>query len=185
MSHGTSANVWLGDLIHVNGRHHARWNACALKRVLEGEAVHCRREHADVVSGGAIHAGSGCRGHATEDVPAADHDANLHTERSNRLHLLSDECDDFRINAVLKLPEECLPGELQQNSLIACGFGHAASTAPIMWGLQLLAECVAHEAPYSDVLTNRGNRVRNQLTNGLIAVAEWLIKKADLFEPLA
>ena len=159
--YGTSADVRLGYLIHVDGGHYPSRHICTLKCVLKGEAVHSGRKHADVVGSCTIHAGSGSGGHATEDVSAADHDADLHAERRHGLYLLSDECDNCRVNAVFKLPEECLPGELQQNSLIACGFGHAASTAPIMWGLQLLAECVAHEAPYSDVFADRGNRIRD------------------------
>ena len=109
MAYGASANVWLGDLIHVDRGHHARWHARTLKCVLQGEPVHGCCEHADVVGRCAIHAGSGCGGHAAEDVATADDDANLHAERRHCLHLFGNECDDCRINAVLKLPEECLP----------------------------------------------------------------------------
>ena len=59
---------------------HAGRDAGPLERVLEREAVHDRREHADVVAGRAVHpARRG--GQPAEDVAAADDDADLDAER--------------------------------------------------------------------------------------------------------
>ena len=54
-------------------------DAGLLERVLEGQAVHDRGQHPDVVAGRAVHA-LGRRGHAAEDVAAADDDADLDAE---------------------------------------------------------------------------------------------------------
>ena len=50
-----------------------------LERVLQGEAVDDRGEHAHVVGLGAVHAGAGA-GHAPPDVAAADHDGDVDVE---------------------------------------------------------------------------------------------------------
>ena len=60
--------------------HDPRLDAGPLEGVLEGEAVHHGREHADVVAGGPVHALGGGR-QAAEDVAAADDDADLDAER--------------------------------------------------------------------------------------------------------
>mgnify|MGYP003704584005 CR=1 FL=1 len=119
MSDGATANVRLGHLVHVDCRHHAGRHSCALECILQRETVHGSCEHADIVRCGTIHPRRGCRRHPPEDVAAADHDSNLHAERRDGLDLFGDECDDCGVDAVLQLSEKRLPGELQQNSLIA------------------------------------------------------------------
>ena len=57
-----------------------------LEGVLQGQAVHDRGEHADVVAGRAVHAPGG-RGHAPEDVAATDDDADLDAEPMDLRHL--------------------------------------------------------------------------------------------------
>ena len=64
------------DLVHGDGRHDPRGHARLLERVLERQAVHDRRQHADVVAGGALHAPRR-RGQAAEDVAATDHHGDL------------------------------------------------------------------------------------------------------------
>ena len=76
---GAAADVRLGDLVHGDRGHDPRRHAGPLECVLQREAVHDRREHADVVARRAVHALRG-GGQAAEDVPAADHDADLDAE---------------------------------------------------------------------------------------------------------
>ena len=49
-------DVRLGDLVHRDRGHDPGRHAGPLEGVLEGQAVHDRREHADVVAGRAVHA---------------------------------------------------------------------------------------------------------------------------------
>src|SRR5579875_2293840 len=78
MAHCAAADVILADLIDADGRHHPRLQAEALERILHRERVHDRHHHAHLVRGHAVHAVAGETG-AAEDVPAADHDGDLHT----------------------------------------------------------------------------------------------------------
>ena len=74
--HGAPADVRLGYLLHLDRREHTGVGAVPLERLLDGEGVQHRGEHAHVVAGGAVHAFSG-GGHPTVDVAAADHDRDL------------------------------------------------------------------------------------------------------------
>ena len=77
---GAAADVRLGDLVHGDRGHDPGRHAGPLEGVLERQAVHDRREHADVVAGRAVHpARRG--GQAAEDVAATDHDPDLDAER--------------------------------------------------------------------------------------------------------
>ena len=76
---GAPPDVRLGDLVHGDRGHDPGRDAGPLERVLERQAVHDRREHADVVAGRAVHPAGG-RGQAAEDVAAADDDADLDAE---------------------------------------------------------------------------------------------------------
>ena len=80
VAHGAAANVRLGQLLDLDGRHHARRHARALERVLQRERVDDRGQHAHVVALRAIHAFAGAA-QAAEDVAAADHQAELHAGR--------------------------------------------------------------------------------------------------------
>ena len=65
------ADIWFGDRLHGNGRHHPGNDADAFKSVLHREAVHNRGQHAHVIGGSPIHALAGpCD--PTEDVTGAD-----------------------------------------------------------------------------------------------------------------
>ena len=87
-------------------------------RVLEGEAVHDGRQHADVVAGRAVHP-AGRRGQPAEDVAAADDDADLDAHRVDVRDLLRDERAERGVDAVLALAEEGLAGELEQDPAVA------------------------------------------------------------------
>ena len=94
-----AADVRLGDLVHRDGGHDPRRDAGALEGVLQGQAVHDRRQHADVVAGRAVHAARRGR-EAAEDVAAADDDADLDAEAVDDRDLLGDERADGGVDAV-------------------------------------------------------------------------------------
>ena len=117
MTDGPAPDVRLGDLVHRDGGHDPGGDPGALERILEGQAVHDRREHADVVAGRAVHAPSTGR-QAAEDVAAADDDADLDAELVDRGDLARDERAESRIHAILAVAEEGLAGQLQQDALV-------------------------------------------------------------------
>ena len=118
VAHGAPPDVRLGDLVHRDRAHDPGRDAGPLEGVLEGEAVHHRGEHADVVAGRAIHA-LGRRRQAPEDVAAADHDADLDATGVDGRDLLGDEGADLGIDAVLARPEQGLAGQLEQDAPVA------------------------------------------------------------------
>ena len=93
-----AADVRLGDLGHRDRGLHAGGLAERLERVLEGERIDDRGQHAHVVGAGAVHAPTRSR-EAPEDVPAADDDGDLDVELGARgRHLLGDALHDGGID---------------------------------------------------------------------------------------
>ena len=102
----------------------------------ERQAVHDRRQHADVVAGRAVHAPRRRRQPA-EDVAAADDDPDLDAERVDLADLAGDERAERRVDAVLAVAEQGLAGQLEQDAPIAqrrrvgrrqrAGVGHSSS----------------------------------------------------------
>ena len=74
-----AADVRLGHAVHADGGQQPRLAAQRLQRVLQGQAVDHRGQHAHVVGGGLLDAGvAGGELGAAEDVAAADDDGDLH-----------------------------------------------------------------------------------------------------------
>ena len=73
-----------------------------LERILEGQAVHHRGQHPDVVAGRPVHAPGGGR-QAAEDVAAADDDPDLDAERLDLGDLAGDRQAELRVDAVLAI----------------------------------------------------------------------------------
>ena len=113
-----AADVRLGDLVHGDRGHDPGRDARALERVLEGEAVHDRGEHAHVVAGRPVHAPRR-RGQPAEDVAATDHDADLDTQAVDLRDLAGDERADRRVDAVRAIPEQRLARQLEQDPAVA------------------------------------------------------------------
>ena len=80
VAHGAAANVRLGHLVHEDGAHHPAGDAALLERVLHGDGVDDRGEHAHVVGADAVHL-LGLLGDAAEEVASADDDADLDAQR--------------------------------------------------------------------------------------------------------
>ncbi len=95
---GAAADVRLGDLLHLDRRHDARVGAVPLERLLDGESVQHRAEHAHVVAGRPVHARRR-GGHAAVDVAAADHDRELGPARAHGDELERERVDRVRIDA--------------------------------------------------------------------------------------
>ena len=60
MPAGAAADVGLGDAVHVDGGHHARFAAERFQGVLQGQGVDDGGQHAHVVGGGFLNAGVAC-----------------------------------------------------------------------------------------------------------------------------
>jgi len=117
-----SPDVRLGHRAHLDRGEHARLQARLLERILEGEGVDDRREHAHVVGRRPVHA-VGARRHAPEDVAAADHDGNLDAQRRHLTQLPRDPFEHQRIDPVALAPGERLARDLQDDTAVrrACG----------------------------------------------------------------
>jgi hypothetical protein len=76
VAHGATADVRLGDARHLDRRLHAGGLAESFQGVLQGERVHHRAEHADVVGLGGVHS---CERSfaAAPEVAAADDDGDV------------------------------------------------------------------------------------------------------------
>src|SRR5205085_2282420 len=72
MANGATANEWFSELRNVDGGHYSRLHLQVLQRVLQHDGIHHGREHADVISRGAIHI-AGAGRDAAENVSTADH----------------------------------------------------------------------------------------------------------------
>ena len=70
-------DVGLGHLVHLDSAHDARRHVHVFERVLQGERVNDRSQHAHLVRGDAVHGARG-RGHAAKDIAATHHNAELH-----------------------------------------------------------------------------------------------------------
>src|SRR5690606_34594872 len=90
VAHCTPADIGFGDFDDTHCRHHARWDAHVLERVLEHESIDDRCEHADGVRRGALHVAGGLAA-AAENIPAADDHAYLDAKVMNGFYFFGDE----------------------------------------------------------------------------------------------
>ena len=73
---GAAADDGLADLVHLDRRLDAGFDAKLFQRILHRQRVHDRRQHAHIVGLRAVHALGGAR-HAAEDIAAADDQADF------------------------------------------------------------------------------------------------------------
>ena len=126
VAHRAAADVGLGHLLDVDRRHHPRVLADLLQRILQGERVQHRRQHSHVVAGCPVHAG--CRTlQAAVDVAGADDDRHLHPALADGRDLARDPLDLGAVGAVIALPHQRLPRELQED---AAEFGLGLAQSP-------------------------------------------------------
>ena len=105
---GAAADIGLADGRHRDRRLDAGVDADLLERVLHGERVHHRRQHAHIVGAGAVEA-LGRAGEAAEDVAAADDQAELVPVVLGRLDLVGEPGDGVGIDAELPSPISASP----------------------------------------------------------------------------
>ena len=120
---GATPDVGLGNFLHVDGALHAGEHAVALEGILQGERVHDRSEHADVVGLRAIHALRRAR-NAAEDVAAAHNDSELDTVVHDFRDFVGQVIDHLRIDPVTQIAGERLAGKLQKHTLVLVLVGH-------------------------------------------------------------
>jgi hypothetical protein len=96
-----------------------------LERVLQREAVDAGGEHAHVVGARPVHAGGGAL-HAAEDVAAADDDGALDAGVLQLDDLFGDARERGGMNAVLLISHQRLPGDLEEDPLVAARLDEGA-----------------------------------------------------------
>ena len=116
MAHGAPADVRLRDFLHVDRREHARVRAVPLERLLDGERVQHRREHAHVVAGRAVDPllpPPPCRGRCCPPpiTSAISEPARTHVRQLGR-----ELVDGAGVEPVLLRAHQSLAGELQENA---------------------------------------------------------------------
>src|SRR3546814_15940599 len=92
MTHRLATDEVLADLVDADRRLHARLHADAFDRILQGECIDDRGEHAHLIAGPAIHAGAR-QPFAAGDVATADHQPHLHADIKESLDPPCDEID--------------------------------------------------------------------------------------------
>ena len=110
-------DIRLRYLAHVERRRDASVGAVPLERLLDGERVEDGRQHPHVVAGRAVESAP-AGGHAPEDVAAADHDPDVHTELVDGADLGRDRADDIEVDPILALAEQRLPAQLEEDSAV-------------------------------------------------------------------
>ena len=100
MTFGPPADDRFADFVHFDCRLNAGRYAQLLQRILHGERVHHRCEHAHIIGLRAVHALCSPR-HAPKDISAADYEANLQSSVLGRFHFFGDAGDGGWINAEL------------------------------------------------------------------------------------
>ena len=88
-----------------------------LKRVLDCQGVHNRRQHAHVIAGHAVHAGSG-QTFAAKDVAPADDDRNLDTGFAGRRDFGGNPLNDGGLDPVIQLSHERFATQFEQNAAV-------------------------------------------------------------------
>ena len=116
MPHRTPSNVRLGDLVHRDRRLHARGNAHALERVLQGERIDHGREHPHVVGGGAIHTRLFVH-FAAPDVSAANHDGDGNTGATHVGDLIGHGARRIDVDAGIGSGER-FAGDFEENAVV-------------------------------------------------------------------
>ncbi len=103
--------------MHLDGAHDAAHLSLTLEGVLQGECVHHRGKHADVVGLGAVHA-LGRAGKAAEDVAAAHGDGDLDALAHDLGDLAGDSLGDLGVDAIAHIAHQELAGELEQDAFV-------------------------------------------------------------------
>src|SRR5205085_10569210 len=110
MANGATANEWFSELRNVDGGHYPRLHLQVLQGVLQHDGIHHGREHADVISRGAIHI-AGAGRDAAENVSAADHQRDFEGEIVELLNFFSDGLGDMYVDTECLFADQRLAGD--------------------------------------------------------------------------
>jgi hypothetical protein len=113
-----AANDRLAHFVHFDGRLNPRGNAQLFKRILHGQRIHDRCQHAHIVRLCAIHT-LGSTGHSAEDVTTTDNEAQLKPGILGSLHFFGHACDGIGVNAKGLIPHQHFARKLKQYTTIA------------------------------------------------------------------
>ena len=89
-------------------------HAHLLQGILHGQGIHDRGQHAHVVTGDPVHAGSG-QALAPKDVTATDDQGELNARVRQPLHLRGKPAHDAGIDTELAAAHEGLAAKFEQN----------------------------------------------------------------------
>src|SRR5579859_763818 len=119
MPQRSSADKWLGDFVHVQGGHQAGLATDVFQRVLEGQPVHYRGQHAHVVGRRIADDRSiGRELGAAQNIAAADYHGQFHATFDDSFCLPGDAQRFVQIDAALAAGAETLATELQHDPRI-------------------------------------------------------------------
>ena len=121
MTNRPAANERLGHLLHLDGRLHPRVDALLLQRILQREAINDGREHAHVIGGYPVHVFRLLR-HATEEVPSAHDDGQLHAQLMNVGQLRRHFMNARGVDAKALVRRQSFTGNLEKNSFEGRGW---------------------------------------------------------------
>jgi hypothetical protein len=117
VAHGAAADIWLGDLVHLDGGHDTAEEAELFDSVLKGYCIDNSGEHAHVVGGDAIHV-DGLLSYATEEVASANDNANLAAEGVDSSNLRCDFMDEDGIDAEAFACGQGFSRDLEEDSFV-------------------------------------------------------------------
>src|SRR4029450_7421117 len=132
MAQGAGPSIGLADRLHRDRRLHPGADAAALQLVLHGQRIYYGGEHAHVVTRRALHADRRAR-QASEDVAAADHQAQLDAEGMDGLDLLGDTRDHRRVEPVIALAHQRFARDFEKDATILQIGRHASRAYPAEW----------------------------------------------------
>ena len=96
---GFAPDEGLGHVFHFDGRHDGAFHTDVGERAFQGEGVHDRGQHSNVIGSGTIHATGGGGGSAPE-VSATDYDSEFQTGINRFFDFIGNALDDFRRDIV-------------------------------------------------------------------------------------
>jgi hypothetical protein len=107
--------------MHLDGGHHARWDALLLERILESKSIDHSCQHPHVVASDPVHVFRG-RSHAAKEVPAANHQSDLDACAGDFRNLACQTLYPNRIETEGVGSGQGFATDLEKNSLI---FSHS------------------------------------------------------------
>ena len=113
----TSQDIRFGHLMHGDGRLHAGLQSNLFQRILQGQTVHDRCQHAHVVGRSAFHPEGSCLD-AAKNIAATHHDSDLHALVVDGFDLIGHVRKHVRANAEILLAHQGFAAEFQQDTLI-------------------------------------------------------------------